>query len=104
VWLEEEGEDGGRGQSTRGRAELIGRAKRDQSGGWLGFRTGVALHEVYLRKPAFAERCAHLQVRCITALSTVPRTPKPLCLARAINMKASEGATVAQAVMDLEES
>jgi hypothetical protein len=39
-------------------ARMIGRAKRDQSRGWLGFRTGVALHEVYLRKPSFAERGA----------------------------------------------
>jgi hypothetical protein len=30
---------------------LVGRAKRDQSRGWPGFWTGVALHEVYLRKP-----------------------------------------------------
>jgi hypothetical protein len=33
------------------RRSIIGRAKRGQSRGWLGFRTGVALHEVYLRKP-----------------------------------------------------
>jgi hypothetical protein len=58
---------------------FIGRAKRGQSRGWLGFRTGVTTNVVYLRKPAFAERCAHLQARWSTALSTTHAIASASC-------------------------
>jgi hypothetical protein len=70
---------GARKQFPPRSAGLIGRAKRDQSRGWLGFRTGVEANVVYLRKPAFAEGCKRQMDHAHTVPSaSCQGVPEPL--------------------------